>query len=69
MLTLRHRHRHSRDIDSQHLPAVGGHIGKNHPSFDARNFGFRRLSDLIRHQRYLECQETAPAEGSMTCGV
>lgn len=22
------------------LPAVGGHIGKNHPSFDARNFAF-----------------------------
>lgn len=43
---------------------MGGHIGKNHPSFDARNFGFRRLSDLVRQQRYLECQEMAPTEGS-----
>ena len=29
------------------LSAVGSHINTNDPSFDSRNYGFRKLSDLI----------------------
>lgn len=47
------------------LAAVGSHIGKQVTSFDARNYGFRKLSELVRQQTYLEVQETADAAGSI----
>ncbi|TBF89164.1 NYN domain-containing protein [Rhizobium leguminosarum] len=30
------------------LAQVGGHLGKQAPDFDARNYGFPRLSDLVK---------------------
>lgn len=31
-----------------HLSRVGGHLAKQAPDFDARNYGFPRLSDLVK---------------------
>jgi uncharacterized LabA/DUF88 family protein len=39
------------------LGGVGGHIGKVHPSFDARNYGFKKLSDLVRTLNYMEVRD------------
>lgn len=36
------------------LGAVGGLINKNDPSFDSRNYGYRKLGDLVRAQSYLD---------------
>lgn len=37
-----------------HLGAVGSMAARTHPAFDARNYGFARLSDLVKAQPYLE---------------
>jgi uncharacterized LabA/DUF88 family protein len=47
------------------LAAMGGYVGKNNTSFDARNYGFKRLSDLVRKQDYLDVKETPDAGGSI----
>ena len=39
------------------LSAVGGFIGKNHASFDPRNYGFPRLSELVRTLDYVEVKD------------
>ena len=36
------------------LGAVGNLLIKNDPSFDPRNFGFKKLGELVRAQNYLE---------------
>ncbi len=36
------------------LGHVGNHIAKTMPDFDSRNYGFKKLSDLVREQSYLE---------------
>ncbi|HQT08599.1 MAG: Maebl [Polynucleobacter sp. 24-46-87] len=36
------------------LATVGAFLGKTHTSFDARNYGFKKLGDLVRAQPYLE---------------
>ncbi|MGA0570051.1 NYN domain-containing protein [Variovorax sp. VNK109] len=46
------------------LGAVGGHIGKRHTSFDPRNYGFAKLSNLVRAQKYLEVGEVTDVSGS-----
>jgi uncharacterized LabA/DUF88 family protein len=46
------------------LGLVGSLLVKNDPSFDARNFGFRKLSELVKAQPYLEVKEVPIAEGS-----
>ena len=46
------------------LSAVGSFINKNDPSFDSRNFGYRKLGDLVRDQAYLEVNERPSASGS-----
>lgn len=58
-----------RDTGWASLSAVGGLIGKSNPSFDARNYGFRKLSDLVRKQGYLEVQETTDASGFVHLNV
>ena len=53
-----------RDTGYASLSAVGSFIGKNHASFDPRNYGFSKLSDLVRKQQhYLEVKETTDAAG------
>ncbi len=46
------------------LGAVGSLVNKNDPSFDSRNFGYRKLSDLVRDQAYLEADERQSGGGS-----
>jgi len=53
----------SRDGGWATLAAVGQFISKNNASFDARNYGYRRLSDLVREQSYLEHKEVPEANG------
>jgi hypothetical protein len=43
------------------LSSVGQYIGKNHASFDPRNYGFPRLSELVRKQSYVEVKEVPDA--------
>jgi NYN domain/OST-HTH/LOTUS domain len=49
------------------LGPVGSYIGKTLPAFDSRNYGFKKLSELVRALKYLEVkdQPTAKADGSM----
>ncbi len=41
------------------LSVVGGYITKNNPSFDPRNYGYDKLSKLVRSLKYVEVQEKA----------
>ena len=47
------------------LGGVGSHISKMQPAFDARNYGFKKLSELVRSLSYLEVREvpTVRADG------
>lgn len=44
------------------LAALGGQISRDHSSFDPRNYTFKRLSDLVRGQPYLETREVLSGE-------
>lgn len=46
------------------LSLVGSLMLKNDPSFDSRNFGFKKLGDLVRGQKYLEMKAVPVSEGS-----
>jgi hypothetical protein len=46
------------------LGLVGSLLLKNDPSFDARNFGFRKLSELVKAQPQLQVKEIPIVEGS-----
>ena len=46
------------------LAVVGGLVLKSDPSFDARNFGFKKLGELVKAQPYLEVKSTPTGEGS-----
>ncbi|MBE0548502.1 MAG: hypothetical protein IH627_12825 [Rubrivivax sp.] len=52
-----------RDSGWATLASVGSFIGKNNTSFDARNYGLGKLSELVRKQPYLEVKETPDASG------
>lgn len=45
------------------LAAVGSFVGKSNTSFDSRNYGYSKLSELVRNQDYLEVKETSDASG------
>jgi uncharacterized LabA/DUF88 family protein len=53
----------SRDSGWASLSAVGSFINKNNTSFDPRNYGFTKLSELVRKQAYLEVKETTDTSG------
>src|SRR5262249_43010627 len=42
---------------------LGSYIGQNDASFDARSYGYAKLSDLIRAQDFLELREVGDANG------
>lgn len=44
------------------LAALGGQISRDHSSFDPRNYNFKRLSDLVRGQTYLQTREVPSGE-------
>jgi uncharacterized LabA/DUF88 family protein len=47
----------ARDDGWASLGGVGSHIGKIDTAFDARNYGFKKLSELVRALKYLEVKE------------
>lgn len=47
------------------LANVGSLIARNNASFDPRNYGFKKLSELVRKQDYLDVKETPDATGSI----
>ena len=53
----------ARDSGWSRLSAVGGLLGKTHTSFDPRNYGFKKLSDLVRAQPYLEVNDAPDGTG------
>lgn len=46
------------------LAVVGALILKSDPSFDPRNFGFKKLGELVKAQKYLEVKATPTSGGS-----
>jgi hypothetical protein len=46
------------------LGTVGTMLLKNDPSFDSRNYGFRKLVDLVKAQPYLEIRQEKTGSGS-----
>ena len=46
------------------LAVVGSLVLKSDPSFDAPNFGFKKLGELVKAQPYLEVKSTPSVEGS-----
>jgi uncharacterized LabA/DUF88 family protein len=46
------------------LAAVGTLLNKNDPSFDSRNYGYKKLGDLVRDQAYLEVDERHSGDDS-----
>lgn len=50
------------------LSAVGVSVQKSHPSFDSRNYGCSKLSELIRKQPYIEMRDERMA-GDNTSGI
>jgi uncharacterized LabA/DUF88 family protein len=53
------------------LGGVGSHISKMQPAFDARNYGFKKLSELVRSLNYVEVKEvpTVRVDGVMLTNV
>lgn len=45
------------------LAEVGSTLNKTSPSFDARNYGFKKLSELVRNQPYLEVKSVPAGDG------
>ncbi len=54
----------ARENGWSHLGNVGHYIRKSHPSFDERNYGYRKLGDLARGQPYVEVEEMQSGDGS-----
>ncbi|MDT3680356.1 MAG: NYN domain-containing protein [Burkholderiaceae bacterium] len=54
----------ARDSGWSALAVVGSLLNKKDPSFDPRNFGFQKLGELVRAQRYVEVKETPIGDGS-----
>ena len=49
------------DEDWASLSALGNHLNRTDPSFDARSYGFGKLSDLVKAQSFIESKTvTAP---------
>ena len=46
------------------LGQMGSMLLKNNPSFDPRNYGYPKLGELARKQKYLELKEVRSAKGT-----
>ena len=46
------------------LATVGSMLQKNSPSFDARNYGYQKLGELVRGQPYIEVKDVSVGDGS-----
>ncbi len=45
------------------LGTVGSMLVKNNPSFDARNYGFKKLIEMVKEQSYLEVEKEKGGSG------
>lgn len=45
------------------LSAVGSFVSKNNASFDARNYGYSKLGELVRKQAFLDVKEVPDPSG------
>jgi len=54
----------SKDDGWAPLSSVGSHINKNIPSFDSRNYGYKKLGDLVKALSYLEVKEKSAGDNS-----
>lgn len=52
-----------RDSGWSRLSTVGGLVSKTHTSFDPRNYGFKKLSELVRAQPYLDVVDAPDSTG------
>lgn len=55
----------ARDDGWSSLAALGGQISRDHSSFDPRNYSYKRLSDLVRAQPYLQIKEVPSGENGL----
>lgn len=53
----------ARDSGWSRLATVGGMLNKTHSSFDPRNYGFKKLNELVRSQSYVEVADKADPTG------
>ncbi|MFD2077551.1 TIGR00288 family protein [Actinopolymorpha cephalotaxi] len=51
------------DDDWASLSALGNHLNRTDPAFDARNYGFGKLSELVKAQPFLETKTVIGAGG------
>ena len=51
------------------LSAVGSLVVKSNPSFDPRNYGFQKLGELVRAQKFLEVKSVPAGDGSQNLHV
>lgn len=51
------------------LSAVGSLLNKNDPSFDSRNYGYRKLGDLVRAQSFLNIEERKAGDNGQTLQI
>lgn len=56
----------SDDAGWSHLGAVGSTIAKQAPEFDARNYGYRKLSELIAATELFDVEKRKSADGAST---
>ncbi|HSN62063.1 MAG TPA: OST-HTH/LOTUS domain-containing protein, partial [Ferruginibacter sp.] len=57
------------DLAEEHgwvfLSTIGKHIIKKEPSFDPRNYGFKKLLDIIKNISEIEIEERASGKNSV----
>ena len=53
----------SDDDDWTSLGALGSHLNRTDPSFDARTYGFAKLSDLVKAQPFVEWKTVTGSSG------
>ena len=51
------------DDDWTSLSTLGNHLNRTDPSFDSRNYGFGKLSDLVKGQSFLETKTVTGSGG------
>ena len=54
----------SKDDGWVSLSALGSYITKSDPSFDQRNYGFEKLGELVKAQKYLKTEDRQAGDGS-----
>lgn len=59
----------SKDDGWASLSMVGAYINKSDPSFDQRNYGFEKLGELMKAQKYLNVEHRKVGDGSSSTNI